>query len=129
MRASTVVGFSSVGLALALLHERPDAPWTLERLAKDAAISRSALHDRRIHFIVQPPRQYLTQWRMQLAAGLLRDTNAKVVEVAGPDTDLARRRSPRRSEPENRSHALAFRQPAGTSTCPGPESPMAKSSR
>jgi AraC-like DNA-binding protein len=26
--------------------------------------------------------QYLTQWRMQVAGGLLRDTNAKLVEVA-----------------------------------------------
>ncbi|MBZ5639753.1 MAG: hypothetical protein LAO51_13485 [Acidobacteriia bacterium] len=30
---------------LALLHEKPDAPWTLERLADDAAMSRSALAD------------------------------------------------------------------------------------
>ena len=26
--------------------------------------------------------QYLTQWRMQVAAGMLRDTSAKVLEVA-----------------------------------------------
>jgi AraC-like DNA-binding protein len=26
--------------------------------------------------------QYLTQWRMQLAAGFLQDTSAKVVDVA-----------------------------------------------
>jgi AraC-like DNA-binding protein len=26
--------------------------------------------------------QYLTQWRMQVASGRLRDTNAKVVDVA-----------------------------------------------
>lgn len=26
--------------------------------------------------------QYLTQWRMQVASGLLRDTNAKVLEIA-----------------------------------------------
>ena len=26
--------------------------------------------------------QYLTRWRMQVASGLLRDTNAKLIEVA-----------------------------------------------
>ena len=72
----------AVGRVLALLHEKPDAPWTLERLADAAAMSRSSLHDRFVHFIGQPPMQYLTRWRMQLAAGLLRDTKAKLVEVA-----------------------------------------------
>jgi len=45
-------------------------------------MSRSSLHERFVHFIGQPPMQYLTRWRMQLAAGLLRDTKAKLVEVA-----------------------------------------------
>jgi AraC-like DNA-binding protein len=72
----------SVGRALALLHEKPDAPWTLERLADDAAMSRSTLHERFVHFIGQPPMQYLAQWRMQVAARLLRDTKAKLIEVA-----------------------------------------------
>jgi AraC-like DNA-binding protein len=72
----------SIGRALALLHEKPDAPWTLERLADDAAMSRSTLHDRFVHFIGQPPMHYLAQWRMQVAAKLLRDTKAKLIEVA-----------------------------------------------
>jgi AraC-like DNA-binding protein len=72
----------SIGRVLALLHEKPDTPWTLERLADDAAMSRSTLHERFVHFIGQPPMHYLTQWRMQAASRLLRDTEAKVVEVA-----------------------------------------------
>jgi AraC-like DNA-binding protein len=72
----------AIGRVLALLHERPDSPWTLERLADDAAMSRSTLHERFVHFIGQPPMQYLAQWRMQVAAGLLRDTKAKLIEVA-----------------------------------------------
>jgi AraC-like DNA-binding protein len=72
----------AVGRVLALLHEKPDAPWTLERLADDAAMSRSTLHERFVHFIGQPPMHYLAQWRMQVAATLLRDTQAKVIEVA-----------------------------------------------
>jgi AraC-like DNA-binding protein len=72
----------SIGRVLALLHERPDVPWTLERLADDAAMSRSTLHDHFVHLIGQPPMQYLAQWRMQVAARLLRDTKAKLLEVA-----------------------------------------------
>ena len=72
----------AVGRALALIHDKPDAPWSLERLAEDAAMSRSTLHDRFTHFIGQPPMQYLTRWRMQIAATRLRDSKSKVIEVA-----------------------------------------------
>jgi len=71
-----------IGRALALLHERPARPWTLETLSAEAGLSRSSLHERFVHFIGQPPMQYLTRWRMQLASGLLRDTGKKLVEVA-----------------------------------------------
>jgi AraC-like DNA-binding protein len=71
-----------VGRALSLLHQRPADPWTLEQLGSEAGLSRSSLHERFVHFIGQPPMQYLTNWRMQLAARRLRDTDAKVVDVA-----------------------------------------------
>jgi AraC-like DNA-binding protein len=35
-----------------------------------------------VHFIGQPPMHYLAQWRMQVAGRLLRDTQAKLLEVA-----------------------------------------------
>jgi AraC-like DNA-binding protein len=72
----------AVGRALALLHDDPARPWTLERLCEEAGLSRSSLHERFVLFTGQPPMQYLAQWRMQVAAGLLRDTGAKVVDVA-----------------------------------------------
>ena len=71
-----------VGRALALMHEKPGEAWTLERLGEEAALSRSTLHERFVHFIGQPPMQYLAKWRMQLAAAWLRDTDAKVIEIA-----------------------------------------------
>jgi AraC-like DNA-binding protein len=40
------------------------------------------LHERFVHLIGQPPTQYLAQWRMQVAARLLRDTKAKLIELA-----------------------------------------------
>jgi len=72
----------AVGRVLGLLHEKPDRPWTLEGLAPETAMSRSTLHDRFVHFIGAPPMQYLMRWRMQVASRLLRDTSAKVVEIA-----------------------------------------------
>jgi AraC-like DNA-binding protein len=71
-----------VGRALAALHDRPAEPWTVETLAKQAALSRSALAERFTHLIGEAPIQYLTRWRMQLAATLLRSRNVSVFEAA-----------------------------------------------
>jgi AraC-like DNA-binding protein len=71
-----------VGRALSLLHARPAQAWTLEGLASAAASSRSALAERFKQFVGQPPMQYLAQWRMQLASGLLAEGNANVGAVA-----------------------------------------------
>lgn len=71
-----------VGRALALLHAEPAREWTVDALAREAAISRSALYDRFVQFIGVPPMQYLTQWRMQVAARLLRDGQAPVASIA-----------------------------------------------
>jgi AraC-like DNA-binding protein len=81
-----------VGRALALLHEDPSAPWTVDELGRRVGLSRSALHERFAGMIGQPPMQYLAQWRMQVAAGLLRNTSATVAAVAqevGYDSEAA----------------------------------------
>lgn len=71
-----------VGRALSLLHQQPATHWTIEQLAEQVGLSRSALHDRFVQFIGQPPMQYLTAWRMQLASELLIQTHASVASVA-----------------------------------------------
>jgi len=71
-----------VGRALQKLHERPAHSWSLEELAKQVGMSRSMLAERFAHFVGVPPIQYLTQWRMQLAASLLRSTTANLAEIA-----------------------------------------------
>jgi transcriptional regulator GlxA family with amidase domain len=71
-----------IGRALALLHGRSGEPWSVESLSEAVGMSRSVLHERFAHFIGQTPMQYLAQWRMQVAAGRLRDTDAKVLEIA-----------------------------------------------
>jgi AraC-like DNA-binding protein len=81
-----------VGRALALLHERPGEAWTLEKLAKEVGLSRSALAERFTHFVGDPPMAYLARWRMQAAARLLADGQAKVSAVGlqvGYDSEAA----------------------------------------
>ncbi|HEV8197283.1 MAG TPA: AraC family transcriptional regulator [Gemmatimonadales bacterium] len=82
----------SVGRVLALLHSRPGHPWTLADLAREAASSRSSLAKRFGEIMGQPPMQYLTQWRMQVAANLLAQTGAKVATIGsevGYDSEAA----------------------------------------
>ena len=71
-----------VAKTLGLLHGQPARAWTLPELASAANVSRSVLAERFAAIIGQPPMQYLTQWRLQLAAGLLVDTSSKVAAIA-----------------------------------------------
>jgi AraC-like DNA-binding protein len=61
-----------VGKALSLMHERPAHNWTVDELAKGVFVSRSVLAERFTNLVGIPPMQYLAQWRMQIAWGLLR---------------------------------------------------------
>jgi AraC-like DNA-binding protein len=71
-----------IGRALALLHEQPAQDWTIDDLGRRVGLSRSALHERFVQLIGMPPMQYLTQWRMQVAARMLLDTGATVATIA-----------------------------------------------
>jgi AraC-like DNA-binding protein len=68
--------------ALGLLHGQAARPWTLDALAREVGLSRSALAERFTHFVGQPPMQYLARWRMHLAAGMLRNATSNIAEVA-----------------------------------------------
>jgi AraC-like DNA-binding protein len=71
-----------VGRALALMHENPAAAWSIDELSSQVGLSRSALHERFVELIAQPPMQYLAQWRMQLASRMLRESQASVLSIA-----------------------------------------------
>lgn len=71
-----------VGKALALMHERPGREWTLEALAREVGLSRSAFHERFVQYLAQPPMQYLASWRIQLGARLLRESSRVVASIA-----------------------------------------------
>ena len=72
----------NIGRALQSLHARPAHDWSLEDLAKECGLSRSVLAERFAHLVGVPPMQYLAQWRIQLAASLLRASNASLAEIA-----------------------------------------------
>jgi AraC-like DNA-binding protein len=70
-----------VGRALELLHARPTEAWTAEVLAREAGTSRSVLAERFTSLVGQPPMQYLTHWRMHLAAQRLREGRGSVAQI------------------------------------------------
>ncbi|WEX78943.1 AraC family transcriptional regulator [Sinorhizobium numidicum] len=81
-----------IGKVLGMLHEEPAHPWTLNELARRAGMSRAALAARFAHLIGHAPMQYLTLWRMQIAARLLAESSMKVAAVAhevGYESDAA----------------------------------------
>ncbi len=71
-----------IGKALGLIHSQPNQPWTVASLAQAVACSRSSFAARFAMLVGEPPVEYLTRWRMQLAARLLTDPNARIGEVA-----------------------------------------------
>ena len=71
-----------VGRAIEALHRSPARHWTLESLAREVGLSRSALAERFADFVGQPPMQYLASWRMQIAASQLQSTTDTVAEIA-----------------------------------------------
>lgn len=79
--------------ALMLLHARPADPWTVDSLAQKAAASRSVLADRFAQTLEVSPMRYLTQWRMQLAADLLRTEPrlgmAEIADRVGYESEAA----------------------------------------
>lgn len=71
-----------IGPALRLIQHRPAEPWTVGSLAASVGSSRAAFA-RRFHELVgQPPMQYLTEWRLSLAADALREPGVGLAEVA-----------------------------------------------
>ena len=113
----------TIGRTLSLLHDRPAEAWTIERLGEEVGLSRSALHERFVHFIGQPPVQYLAQWRMQLAAASLRDSDAKVIEVAlsvGYENETAFARAFRRAVGDSPAAWRRARRAGAASRPPAP---------
>jgi AraC-like DNA-binding protein len=71
-----------VGPALRLLHNEPARPWTVGVLADAVGVSRATLARRFNELVGEPPMAFLTDWRITLAADLLREPGATIGSVA-----------------------------------------------
>ena len=71
-----------VGRALALMHAQVARAWTAEELARAVFLSRSAFAERFTSLLGMPPMTYLGNWRMQVAAQRLRDSQRALAQVA-----------------------------------------------
>lgn len=71
-----------VGQALRLLHENPEYPWTVADLAEKIGLSRAALARSFTALVGAPPMTYLTEWRLTIAADLLRQPEATLDAVS-----------------------------------------------
>jgi AraC-like DNA-binding protein len=71
-----------VGKALRLLYNNPAKPWTIASLASSVGVSRAALARRFNELVGEPPISFLTNWRLALAADLLREPGTTIGAVA-----------------------------------------------
>lgn len=68
--------------SLRVIHEQPEYPWTVAKLATHAALSRSAFFALFSRTVGIPPMEYLLAWRMALAKRRLRERELTMEQVA-----------------------------------------------
>jgi len=71
-----------IGQVISRIHRNPGRAWTLESLASEASMSRSAFAARFTELVGEPAMHYVTRWRMNTARARLGESNLTVGEVA-----------------------------------------------
>lgn len=71
-----------VGRALRMIQNSPAQPWTVASLAAKTGVSRAALARRFTELVGEPPMTFLTGWRLDLAADMLREPGVTLEAVA-----------------------------------------------
>jgi AraC-like DNA-binding protein len=71
-----------IGAAIAAVHDAPGHPWTLQKLAERAGMSRSTFALRFKERVGESPMEYLTRWRMALAGDRLANSSDPVSLIA-----------------------------------------------
>lgn len=82
----SAIADKQIGYALQLMHGTPQNPWTLDALAKQVGMSRSAFVSKFGRMVGQTPLEYLTALRMRKAEALLaegRMSTAAIAEAVG----------------------------------------------
>ncbi|HEV2569073.1 AraC family transcriptional regulator [Sphingomonas sp.] len=68
--------------AFKAVHARVEHPWTVEELAREAGMSRSAFAARFRDSVGLSPLDYVTRWRMFRAGAMLRQGERSIAEIA-----------------------------------------------
>ncbi|MGB0496338.1 MAG: helix-turn-helix domain-containing protein, partial [Kangiellaceae bacterium] len=85
-----------VSRALAKIHAQPEKHWSLESLARESLMGRSAFSQRFNQLVGMSVMQYLTAWRMQEAKQMLEKTSLSIIDIAlrcGYESEAAFRKS------------------------------------
>jgi AraC-like DNA-binding protein len=81
-----------MSLAITAMHQSPGHPWTLQSLAEQVGLSRSVFALRFRETVGVTAMEYLTRWRMLLAAGRLKSSSDGLASIAnslGYDSESA----------------------------------------
>ena len=90
-----------LGAAVRAMHADVAQRWTVESLATEAGLSRSAFASRFRATVGETPLGYLTHWRMYRAKSMLRQSDLTIMEIAarvGYETDTAFSKAFKRTE-------------------------------
>jgi len=71
-----------VGKAILAIQRNPAQRWTVASLANEVAMSRSAFAARFKELVGEPPMQYITRWRINLALTCLKREDASLRELS-----------------------------------------------
>ncbi len=71
-----------MGTAITCMHDSPGHPWTLQKLAERAGMSRSIFSLRFKETVGTTPMEYLTRWRMLLAGDRLKNSDDSISVIA-----------------------------------------------
>ncbi|NKC00007.1 MAG: helix-turn-helix domain-containing protein [Pseudomonadales bacterium] len=90
------LGDERLGAILTMIHRRPEDPYTAASLAREAGMSESAFAKRFKEKVGVTVGAYLRQWRLQLAARALRESNDSMATIAadvGYESEVAFRKA------------------------------------
>ena len=71
-----------LGRVISRIHRDPARAWTLESLAAEAMMSRSAFAARFTELVGEPAMHYVTRWRMHTALTWLKEDDAPVADLS-----------------------------------------------
>jgi AraC-like DNA-binding protein len=74
---------AQIGRAISLIHREPARAWSVQALANEVAMSRSAFAARFTALVGEPVMHYVARWRMHVAVTWLKEEDAGIADLAG----------------------------------------------